>query len=167
MFSRIIKTLLCFTRGTMWENFFEGKKISLFSNLFFSVSVEKFSEWLSKLPFDFPDEHFVWNLLFKKTYKVITLFSFRVKVYWQDCQNFFYNFGAIIEEKTFVWKILQLHKFLSSFGWKIYSRIVKIMFIFSRRTLCEKNFAGKNIDIRHCSSGFGWKTFVGMVKNAL
>ena len=58
-------------------------------------------------------------------------------------KTFFYNFSATFEEITFVWKILQLHIFFSSVGWKICSRIVKIAFFFpqehfARKVLLEK-----------------------------
>ena len=141
MFSRIVKTLLCFTRGTMWENVSEEK--NHYFRIFFSGfgwkvfgMIVKTSFWFSRWTFCL--KFFVWKNL--QSHKFV---QFSGESVLAGLSKFFYNFRATFEEKTFVWKKLQLHKFLSSFGWKIYSRIVKIAFFFpqehfARKVLVEK-----------------------------
>ena len=53
----------------------------------------------------------------------------------QNCKNCTFHFQRNIFEENFFWNKLWVHRFCSSFGWKIISRFVKIAVYFSQSNI--------------------------------
>ena len=88
--------------------------------------------------FTFPEEHCRKKLFMKYFVNSQISFELRVKNLRQVCKNCNFHYQGNIFEEKFFWNTLWVHRFCSSFGWKIFSGSVKIAVYFSQR-----NFVGE------------------------
>ena len=75
-------------------------------------------------------------------------FDLRVKNLRQVCKNCNFHSQRNIFEENFFWNTIWVHRFCSSFGWKNFSRFVRIAVYVCQRNIVgekEKDFLEKNL----------------------